>query len=113
MEKVDNLDVYDYRLSLLLNLGNIINFNPNIPTDGLYIVTADFTPKDSSLMREKQLMIFAYTNDKEIQNKLESLIIRKQLRYTQADIAVRCKKADSESIERLKAKLARDIEWEE
>lgn len=112
MEKVDNLDVYDYRLSLLLNLGNIINFNPNIPTDGLYIVTADFTPKDSSLMREKQLMIFAYTNDKEIQNKLESLIIRKQLRYTQADIAVRCKKADSESIERLKAKLARDIEWE-
>mgnify|MGYP001492172091 CR=1 FL=1 len=53
-----------------------------------------------------------YTNDKEIQNKLESLIIRKQLRYTQADIAVRCKKADSESIERLKAKLARDIEWE-
>ena len=58
-------------------------------------------------MREKQLMIFAYTNDKEIQNKLESLIIRKQLRYTQADIAVRC-----ESIERLKAKLARDIEWE-
>ena len=50
--------------------------------------------------------------NKEIQNKLESLIIRKQLRYTQADIAVRCKKADSESIERLKAKLARDIEWE-
>ena len=63
---LDNLDVYDYRLSLLLNLGNIINFNPNIPTDGLYIVTADFTPKDSSLMREKQLMIFAYTNDKEM-----------------------------------------------
>lgn len=43
-------------------------------------------------MREKQLMIFAYTNDKDIQNKLESLIVRKQLRYTQADIAVRCKK---------------------
>lgn len=113
MKKNDNLDVYDYKLSILLNLGNIINFNADIPTDGLYIITADFLPKGTSLMREKQLMIFAYTRDKEIQSRLESLIIRKQLKYTQADIAVRCKKADSESIERLKAKLARDIEWEE
>lgn len=84
MEKVDNLDVYDYRLSLLLNLGNIINFNPNIPTDGLYIVTADFTPKDSSLMREKQLMIFAYTMIKKFKTSLNrslfanSLDIRRQ-----------------------------------
>lgn len=113
MQKNDNLDVYDYKLSILLNLGNIINFNADIPTEGLYIITADFLPKGTSLMREKQLMIFAYTRDKEIQSRLESLIIRKQLKYTQADIAVRCKKADSESIERLKAKLARDIEWEE
>lgn len=113
MKKNDNLDVYDYKLSILLNLGNIINFNADIPTEGLYIITTDFLPKGTSLMREKQLMIFAYTRDKEIQSRLESLIIRKQLKYTQADIAVRCKKADSESIERLKAKLARDIEWEE
>lgn len=113
MKKNDNLDVYDYKLSILLNLGNIINFNADIPTEGLYIITADFLPKGTSLMREKQLMIFAYTRDKEIQSRLESLIIRKQLKYTQADIAVRCKKADSESIEKLKAKLARDIEWEE
>lgn len=113
MHRNDNLDVYDYKLSILLNLGNIINFNADIPTEGLYIITTDFLPKGTSLMREKQLMIFAYTRDKEIQSRLESLIIRKQLKYTQADIAVRCKKADSESIERLKAKLARDIEWEE
>ena len=113
MKKNDNLDVYDYKLSILLNLGNIINFNADIPTEGLYIITTDFLPKGTSLMREKQLMIFAYTRDKEIQSRLESLIIRKQLKYTQADIAVRCKKADSESIEKLKAKLARDIEWEE
>lgn len=113
MNRSDNNDVYNYKLSLLMNLGNIINFNPNTSTDGLYIITADFTPHSSSLMREKQLMIFAYTKDKEISERLESLIIRKQLKYTKADIAVRCRKADSESIERLKAKLARDIEWEE
>ena len=47
---------------------------------------------------------------KTMQNKV--IIQKRVLRYTQADIAVRCKKADSESIERLKAKLARDIEWE-
>ena len=113
MQRNDNLDVYNYKLSILLNLGNIINFNADIPTDGLYIITADFLPKGTSLMREKQLMIFTYTRDKEIQSRIEALIIRKQLKYTQADIAVRCKKADSESIEKLKAKLARDIEWEE
>lgn len=113
IERNGNDDVYDYRLSLLLNLGNIINFNPNIPTDSLYIISADFSPHGTSLMREKQLMIFAYTKDKDIADKLESLIIRRQLKYTKADIAVRCRKADSESVERLKAKLARDIEWEE
>lgn len=113
MQRDDNEDVYDYKLSLLMNLGNIVNFNPDLPTDGFYIVTADFTPYGTSLMREKQLMIFAYTNDEEIKRRLESLIIRRQLKYTKAEIAVRCREADSEIIEKLKAKLARDIEWEE
>lgn len=109
----ENFDIGKYKLAMFLNLGNILNYNPKNSFENLFVITADFTGHPSSLISEKQVMIFVYCNDDEISKNLNGLSFSLVLKNTKADVKINCTKATKEIADKLEAKLKRDIEWEE
>ena len=110
--KNDNFEVVGDKLTLYMNLGNVLNFSYEWDTMNTVLIQAHFIPQSESLLEEKKVFIFAKA-DYEIDQKLEKIKFKIKMHHTKADIEVSCMRIDNETREKLYARRLHDIKWED
>ncbi len=111
--KTDNTDFENKSIVLCLNLGNILNYNPDNNSKNMFVIRAEYKPESDSLFQDESFLIFAYCIDESYIEKFEKISFTRNLKYSKASVEITCTKLTNEIAEKLNAKLFRDIEWEE
>lgn len=109
----ESSDFENYSLVFCLNLGNVLNYNPNNNSENMFVIKADFHSEKDSLFEETSYIIFAYCIDESYADKIKNVHITKNLKYSKANVEISAQQLTNEIAEKLGAKLRRDIEWEE
>ena len=113
VEKNDAVDFKSNRITVCLSLGNVLNYSPKWYNENMYLVTAAYKPMQDSLMPESEYLLLVYCEDPTLCKQIIGLDIEKNLFYSRADVRISGKKLDKATIDRLNARLQRDLEWEE
>ncbi len=113
VERVENIDSNGEKITLVLNLGNVLSFSPDWDFEKMYLIKAKYSPRENSLMPEREYLIYAKCGDDKICERLKNLDIQRKLKYSRATVNITAKRFDGEIIKKLAAIQQRDMEWED
>lgn len=109
INKSESTDLENCRILFCLNLGNNLNYGKNFEYRDKFVITASFIPESDSLFEEEEHLIFAYSNDNLLSEKLSKIDISKQLCYSKAEVQINCEKISAELDEKFRARLLGEI----
>lgn len=110
INKTDNADFANCRILFCLNLGNNLNYGKNFEYRDKFVIKAKFIPESDSLFEETEHLVFAYSNDSLLIEKLSEIHIKKQLYNSKAEVEIDCKKISAELDEKFRARLLTESE---
>lgn len=113
INKTEITDLESCRILFCLNLSNKLNYGKDYGCRDKFVIKAKFIPDSDSLFEEKEHLIFAYSNDNLLSEKLSEINIRRKLYHSKAEVEINCEKIATELDEKFRAELLGEAEQEE
>lgn len=98
ISRTENTDFKDCRLLFCLNLGNNLNYGKGCECRDKFVIKASFIPENDSLFEEKEHLIFAYSNDSRLSEKLGEINIKRTLYHSKAEVRINCEKSSARNL---------------
>ncbi|MGN1466856.1 MAG: hypothetical protein ACI4W1_00970 [Ruminococcus sp.] len=110
IKQSNSADFENCRVLFCMNLGNNLNYGKNYGHKDKFVITASFKPENGSLFEEQEHLIFAYSNDSLLSEKLSKINITAQLYHSKAEVRITCEEINPELDEKFKARLLTESE---
>lgn len=106
----ENIDYENSRLLFCLNPEDNLNYGKGDGYRDKFVIRADFKPESDSLFEEKEHLIFAYSSDSLLSEKLARVNIKRKLYHSKAEVLINCERITGELDEKFRARLLTESE---